>query len=68
MKIDELRSGMAVKDTWFSYHNGLYSEPWGEGIVAHVTKTKVVVKFECEGNVVYDEEHLRYLEKNVGTS
>lgn len=61
MKIEELVKGMYVQDAWFSFHNGVYSEPWGEGVVTHVTKTRVVIIFTNEGNVVYDEQHVQFL-------
>ena len=63
MKIEEIVEGMFVEDIWFSFHDGIYSEPWGEGTVTHITKTRVVVFFEHKEKVIYDEQHLQFLKK-----
>ena len=68
MKIEDLVKGMYVEDTWFSFHDGTYSEPWGKGVVSHITKTRAVVIFEHAEKVVYDKQHVQFLEPCHDTS
>lgn len=62
MKIENLVEGMFVEDKWFSFHDGVYSEPWGKGVVVHKTKSRVVVFFDQKEKVVYDKQHIQFLE------
>ena len=61
MKIEDLVKGMYVEDAWFSFHDGIYSKPWGKGVVSYITKTRAVVIFEHAEKVVYDKQHVQFL-------
>lgn len=56
MKIDDLKVGDKVRDTWFNSW-------WGEGTVVEVLKTRVKIDFSIKGMLTFDLSHLRYLEK-----
>jgi len=62
MKIEQIKKGMIVKDTWFSF-NG--KDPWLSGVVVKVLKTRVHIDFKMKAKVVYDKAHLQFLKEHV---
>jgi hypothetical protein len=57
MKIDELKLGDKVYDSWYP--------DWGIGEVVKLFKTTVHIMFPPErGKTIYDKAHVRYLERS----
>lgn len=59
MKIEDMKVGMRVFDTWFSFGG---TAPWGSGEVTKVLKTRVHIQFHPYIKQVYDKAHLQFLE------
>ena len=63
MKMNEIKWGMKVEDTWFW--------DWGIGVVKKKGKTRVVIQFAnpdpqhstVEKEVTYDKEHVQFLKE-----
>jgi len=59
MKIEDMKVGMRIFDTWFSFHG---RDPWGVGKVTKILKTRVHIEFHPYNKLVYDIAHLQFLE------
>ena len=59
MKIEDIKVGMRIFDTWFSFHG---QEPWGSGKVTKVLKTRVYIEFHPYNKLIYDKAHCQFLE------
>jgi len=55
MKIEDLKVGMTVLDSWYP--------DWGYGEVVKVLKTVVYINFTFRGKEKYDKSHVKWLEK-----
>lgn len=55
MKINELKIGDTVLDSW--YHD------WGIGTVTKVLKTVVYIDFTVRGKEKYDGSHVKFLKR-----
>lgn len=67
MTYNEIKTGMIVKDKWFtdSYvdFRGFAMQGWGLGKVIKKLKTVIYIRFTYEGLVVFDIPHLQFLER-----
>jgi hypothetical protein len=66
MKYQEIKTGMMVRDKWFTDgytdHRGFY-HGWGLGKVIKKLKTVVYIYFVYKGIMEFDIPHLQFLEK-----
>jgi hypothetical protein len=67
MTYQETKTGMIVRDKWFtdSYVNyrGFSITGWGLGKVIKKLKTVIHIHFTYKGLVIFDINHLQFLEK-----
>lgn len=56
MKIDELKVGDKVYDSWYP--------DWGIGEVIKILKTVIYIEFTQRGECKYDKGHVRFLERS----
>lgn len=61
MKLNELKIGMRIVDTWYSKKD--HKDYWGIGTVQEILKNRVVVDFSNKGIVKYDNMHIRNFTK-----
>lgn len=61
MKLNELKIGMKIVDTWYSKKD--HKDYWGIGTVQKILKNRVIVNFSNKGIIKYDYMHIRNFTK-----